>query len=83
MAQQMPVDAAIGAHGHGLRFLNEEWNGSISIGQPFVLKWNRSLEKPGPQLALFKVRYPEDGIVVYDLVSNLPVYGAISLHMAS
>lgn len=71
MAQQPPPDTAIGIHGHGLRFLNEEWNDSISNGQPFTLKWNQSLVKTGAQLGLFKIRYPADGVVVYDLVSNL------------
>ncbi|KAG6008448.1 hypothetical protein E4U21_004470 [Claviceps maximensis] len=71
MAQQPPVDFAIGAHDHGLRFLNEQWNDSISNGQPFILKWNQSLAKSSPRLGLFKIRYPKDGIVAFDMVSNL------------
>ncbi|KAG6014003.1 hypothetical protein E4U43_007014 [Claviceps pusilla] len=71
MAQPSPVDIANGPEGHGLRFLNEEWNDSISNGQPFTLKWNLLVGRPGPQLGLFKVRYPQNGIVVFDLVSNL------------
>lgn len=71
MAQQPPIEAAIGARGQGLRFLNGEWNDSISNGQPFTLLWNQSLGRPGGQLGLFKVRYPKDGVVAFDLVSNL------------
>ncbi|KAK2593949.1 hypothetical protein QQS21_008356 [Conoideocrella luteorostrata] len=71
MAHLPAADAAIGVHDHGLRFLNEEWNDSISNGHPFTLKWNQSLVKADSQLGLFKIRYPEEGVVVYDLVSNL------------
>ncbi|KHO00271.1 uncharacterized protein MAM_02194 [Metarhizium album ARSEF 1941] len=72
MAHQ-PAAAAVayGVNGHGLRFLNEDWNDSISNGNPFTLTWNQSLLKAGAELALFKVAYPADGVVVYDLVANL------------
>ena len=73
MAQQPAAAAASNVYGHGLRFLNDEWNDSISNGDPFTLRWNQSLVKAGSELGLFKVTYPEDedGVVVYDLISNL------------
>lgn len=55
----------------GLRFTNDEWNGSISNGQPVTLRWNESLPIETAQLNLFKVIYPEQGLVMYDMVSNL------------
>ncbi|KAL7818298.1 hypothetical protein V8C26DRAFT_53253 [Trichoderma gracile] len=58
--------------GIGLRFLNEEWNDSISNGHPFTIQWNQSLDEArSPELGLFKITYPRDGDVVYELVSNL------------
>ncbi|OAA47126.1 hypothetical protein NOR_02762 [Metarhizium rileyi] len=63
--------AAYSFNGHGLRFLNEDWNDSISNGSPFTLTWNQSLIKAGAELGLFKVTYPANGVVVYDLVANL------------
>ncbi|UKZ82434.1 hypothetical protein TrVFT333_010223 [Trichoderma virens FT-333] len=58
--------------GIGLRFLNEEWNDSISNDHPFAIQWNESLDgTQAPELGLFKITYPRDGIVVYELVSNL------------
>lgn len=58
--------------GIGLRFLNEEWNDSISNGHLFTIQWNESLDEAGsPELGLFKITYPRDGDVVYELVSNL------------
>lgn len=72
MAHQ-PAAAAVAydVNGHGLRFLNEDWNDSISNGDLFTLTWNQSLVKAGAELGLFKVTYPADGVVVYDLVANL------------
>ncbi|KEY68002.1 hypothetical protein S7711_11472 [Stachybotrys chartarum IBT 7711] len=55
----------------GLRFTNDEWNGSFSNGQPVTLRWNESLPIETAQLNLFKVIYPEQGLVMYDMVSNL------------
>ncbi|KAK8927161.1 hypothetical protein VCV18_003629 [Metarhizium anisopliae] len=77
MAHQ-PAAAAVAydVNGHGLRFLNEDWNDSISNGDLFTLTWNQSLVKAGAELGLFKVTYPADGVVVYDLVANLT-----ALHM--
>jgi hypothetical protein len=71
MAHQPAAAAAYGDHDHGLRFLNDEWNDSISNGDPFTLRWNQSLAKAGAELGLFKVIYPADGVIVYDLVANL------------
>ena len=60
------------AEGIGIRFLNEEWNDSISNGHLFTIKWNESLDEArSPELGLFKITYPRDGDVVYELVSNL------------
>jgi hypothetical protein len=71
MAHQPPVAADYGVNGHGLRFLNDEWNDSISNGDPFTLKWNQTFAKAGAELGLFKVLYPADGVTVYNLVANL------------
>ena len=74
MAARGPADAAAaagGMGGHGLRFLNDEWNDSISNGDPFTLRWKQTVDKGGSQLSLFKVTYPEDGVIVYELVTNL------------
>lgn len=56
---------------HGLRFINDEWNGSIANGQSFTLQWNESIEDGDGDLRLFKISYPEDGAVSFELVSNL------------
>lgn len=58
-------------HDHGLRFVNEEWNDSIANGDKFLLKWNASVVGAAAQLGLFKVTYPKDGVVVYELAANL------------
>lgn len=71
MALHPAAAAAAGGNGHSLRFLNEDWNDSISNGNPYTLRWNQSLAEAGGQLGLFTVSYPRDGIIVYDLVSNL------------
>ena len=58
--------------GHGLKFTNEEWNESISNGDPFTLQWNETIEGvDNAQLGIFKVTYPKDGVREYELVSNL------------
>lgn len=58
--------------GTGLRFLNEEWNDSISNDHPFTIQWNESLDEARtPELGLFKITYPKNGVAVYELVSNL------------
>ncbi|KAK4082529.1 hypothetical protein Purlil1_11187 [Purpureocillium lilacinum] len=78
MAARGPADAAAaagGMGGHGLRFLNDEWNDSISNGDSFTLRWNQTVDKGGSQLSLFKVTYPEDGVIVYELVTNLTEWG--------
>ncbi|RCI13198.1 hypothetical protein L249_0855 [Ophiocordyceps polyrhachis-furcata BCC 54312] len=67
-----PTDVATqGMDVHGLRFLNDEWNDSISNGEVFTVRWNQSLTKVGSGLGVFQVTYPKDGVVVYELVSNL------------
>ncbi|KAL3965132.1 hypothetical protein ACCO45_002136 [Purpureocillium lilacinum] len=85
MAARGPADAAAaagGMGGHGLRFLNDEWNDSISNGDPFTLRWNQTVDKGGSQLSLFKVTYPEDGVIVYELVTNLTEWGIESMDTA-
>ncbi|KAL6866825.1 hypothetical protein J3F83DRAFT_130322 [Trichoderma novae-zelandiae] len=58
--------------GMDLQFLNEEWNDSISNGHPFTIRWNDSLDEArSPELGLFKITYPRNGVTVYELVSNL------------
>ncbi|KAK5991234.1 hypothetical protein PT974_09512 [Cladobotryum mycophilum] len=61
------------SQGIGLQFLNENWNGSISNGAPFTIRWNQSFRGDAfwPQLGLFKIGYPQDGLIAYELVSNL------------
>ncbi|KAK4074459.1 uncharacterized protein Triagg1_5055 [Trichoderma aggressivum f. europaeum] len=62
----------LATEGIGLRFLNEEWNDSISNGHPFAIQWNESLDgTQAPELGLFKITYPKDGVIAYELVSNL------------
>ncbi|PHH65784.1 hypothetical protein CDD81_1511 [Ophiocordyceps australis] len=55
----------------GLRFLNDKWNDSISNGDAIRLQWNQSLSKGESELGLFKIVYPRDGVVEYEMVSNL------------
>lgn len=58
--------------GFGLRFLNEKWNDSISNGHPFTIRWNETLNSTlSPELGLFKITYPKDGVAAYELISNL------------
>lgn len=64
-----PSDADL--EDHGLRFMNDEWNGSIANGQSFKLRWNESIEEGEGDLRLFKILYPEDGVVEFELVSNI------------
>ncbi|KKO97094.1 hypothetical protein THAR02_10803 [Trichoderma harzianum] len=62
----------LATEGIGLRFLNEEWNDSISNDHPFTIQWNESLDgAQAPELGLFKITYPKDGVIAYELVSNL------------
>jgi hypothetical protein len=55
---------------HGLRFTNDndEWNGSISNGQPIKLRWNESISEG--EMRLFKISYPNDGLVALESISN-------------
>ncbi|EHK45818.1 hypothetical protein TRIATDRAFT_41175 [Trichoderma atroviride IMI 206040] len=58
--------------GFGLRFLNEKWNDSISNGHPFTIRWNESLDDTlSPELGLFKITYPKNGVAAFELISNL------------
>lgn len=58
--------------GFGLRFLNDKWNDSISNGHPFTIRWNESLNDAlSPELGLFKITYPRNGITAFELISNL------------
>lgn len=60
-----------GGQAHGLRFLNDEWNNTIINGDEFTLRWNASLDLHNAELGLFRVMYPDQGVVVYQLDSNL------------
>ncbi len=60
-----------GGEAHGLRFLNDQWNNTILNGKVFTLQWNASLDLRNSELGLFKVLYPDQGVVVYQLESNL------------
>lgn len=57
--------------GYRLRFLNADWNDSIANGEPFLLRWNQSLDRTASELQLFQVKYPMNGLVQYHLVTNL------------
>ncbi|KAF7549766.1 hypothetical protein G7Z17_g6160 [Cylindrodendrum hubeiense] len=59
------------SEGHGLRFLNEEWNESISNGELFKLVWNETIDGTDAQLGVFRITYPRDGVKEYELVKNL------------
>jgi hypothetical protein len=54
----------------GIRFTNK-WNGSITNGKPITLQWNESIDATEGTLKLYKVGYPEDGLVELELVSNV------------
>ncbi|KAF4124424.1 hypothetical protein GMORB2_5090 [Geosmithia morbida] len=56
---------------HGLRFTNEEWNGSITNHQAFALTWNESIANDQGNLRLFRIWYPENGVMSFEPVSNL------------
>lgn len=56
---------------HGMRFLNDDWNGSIANGQSVTLRWNESIEGEQGGLKLYRVWYPEEGKISFELVSNL------------
>jgi hypothetical protein len=45
----------------GLRFTNDEWNGSIANGQPIMLRWNESIE--AGEMRLFRISYSVDGVI--------------------
>lgn len=62
-----PTDFA----GHGLEFTNDKWNESIANGESFTLYWNQSISDQAAELRLFRILYPEDGVVMFELVSNL------------
>ena len=59
------------AEEHGIRFLNMDWNDSITNGQPFTLTWNRSFMGDSMRLGVFEVKYPRNGLVQYELRTNL------------
>ena len=56
---------------HGLRFINDDWNGSIANGQAFKLRWNDTIEVDHGDLRLFKIWYPKDGVITFEQVSNM------------
>ncbi len=60
-----------GGQAHGLRFLNDQWNDTISSGSTFMLQWNATVNPRDSELGLFQITYPEEGVVVYQLASNL------------
>ena len=62
---------ALDMGGLNLRFLNNDWNDSISNGELYTVRWNQSLAKGDSNLGLFKVTWPAHGVVVYELKTNL------------
>lgn len=72
MAGVHTVSNITAGHNHGIRFLNEDWNESISNDQTFLLRWNSSINSNlSKDLGLFKVEYPANGAAVYSLYTNL------------
>ncbi|CAI6096625.1 unnamed protein product [Clonostachys chloroleuca] len=67
---QQPSDLS-GVEDRGLRFTNDDWNGSIANGIPFTLKWNETIDGEDGELKLYNVSYPREGGVSFELVSNL------------
>ncbi|KAI9172314.1 hypothetical protein HJFPF1_01814 [Paramyrothecium foliicola] len=70
MVRDPNVALAWDTEDHGLRFTNRGWNGSIANNEPFALHWNESLGGTA-ELGLFRIVYPKDGLISYELVSNL------------
>lgn len=52
----------------GLRFTNDEWNGSIANGHPIMLRWNESINEG--EMRLFRVSYPVEGVVALEPMAN-------------
>lgn len=66
------VNATSYPEDHGLKFVIDDWNGSIANGAQFSVGWNMSLlEGEAAELYLYAVTYPEDGLVAYAFSSNL------------
>lgn len=72
MAGVHTVSNITAGYNHGIQFLNEDWNESISNDQTFLLRWNSSISgNLSKDLGLFKVAYPANGTAVYSLYTNL------------
>lgn len=56
---------------NGLRFMNSEWNSSISNGELFHLNWDKGLNGVEADLGLFRVLYLEEGVISYKLALDL------------
>jgi hypothetical protein len=52
----------------GIRFTNDEWNGSIANGRPIMLRWNESIE--AGEMTLFRISYPVDGVMTVEPRAN-------------
>jgi hypothetical protein len=52
----------------GLRFTNDEWNGSIANGQSIMLRWNESIE--AGEMKLFRISYLVDGAMAVEPRAN-------------
>jgi hypothetical protein len=71
MARVLDNATTSDADDHGLQFINEEWNESISNGQQFTVGWNRSLNGEAAELNVYSVTFPKDGLVKYEFSQNL------------
>ncbi|XWW93762.1 hypothetical protein V2A60_001699 [Cordyceps javanica] len=60
-----------GGREHGLHFTNDAWNNTIANGNVFTLRWNETVDAKMGTLGLFKVTYPSDGVVVYEVDQNI------------
>ncbi|ATY64505.1 Tyrosine--tRNA cytoplasmic [Cordyceps militaris] len=60
-----------GGREHGLHFTNDAWNNTITNGDDFILRWNETIDAKLGTLGLFKVTYPSDGVVVYEVAQNI------------
>lgn len=59
------------AQEHGLHFTNDVWNNTIANGKDFTLRWNQTIDAKKGALSLFKVTYPSEGVVVYEVAQNI------------
>lgn len=60
-----------GGREHGQRFTTDKWNDTVINGNEFTLRWNVTVDPRKGFLGLFKITYPNEGVVVYEEVKNI------------